>query len=641
MSDTGNGYFEPGSKLTVEQAVVIVYRSYKQIPKLVKSDSDGIETNVEQTVKSFECGLTETYDGSSYYIKENGSELMRFESDVYSRIFCDEYSGKRLAFAVNFNDKTDVYDLGTKELLYTIPYITYRTDAENGWVYVYSSRFMPAYSGLYSMDGKELIAPEYSEKELNTISKNDFDLPQEEYRAPDGWIYYSNWNDNGSLNKVDTNGENGKCLVQGLDCYDTEYFKGTLFFKARENDALYCIDKDGEDFTKISDNAELFWPRVYSFRSDVSGDIDIRTDVNGNKVLTGFTCYYYEKKEESFGGKLFYGEPVECSREYALENGISLLEDEEAYILYEFSADNGEADAKKVADFPAYNITSDLENDKMYFMNADELVRSGGSPIYIYDGKDITAVSDGVKAVEFGFWYDPKTSEPDMSRLCYITQDEIEAGTYHVLDPDTGETTVENFTKYVYEPKKIQIYGDISTDDLEVWRDLDTLTLYIEYNGSQKDLGQSTPVFREGNWIYYWNTMNISYGWSSSMPIRVIGNQMHEVRAYNYVTDEDVLAADDYDLFWQSADNLCIYATPMLQYRVFENSKTVSVYPCKGISKYGEARCFDKFIDVVWQPDYLYKIDTDGNITAVTDCDTEYWLYVPEGEDKPEMQQWG
>ena len=73
---------------------------------------------------------------------DNGVELMSFEEDVYTKLLSCNGTGRRLVFAVNFNDKTDVYDLDTGDMLCSIPYIVYKIDADKGHAYVYSSRFM-------------------------------------------------------------------------------------------------------------------------------------------------------------------------------------------------------------------------------------------------------------------------------------------------------------------------------------------------------------------------------------------------------------------------------------------------------------------------------------------------------------------
>ncbi len=637
MNGAEDRAFRPKAELTVEQAVIMAYRFYKRLPRLINSDNDNMSGTQEETVQSFENGLVQTYDGESYYIKDEDMILMSFESDVYSKLLSGSGDGKRLAFAVNFNDNTDVYDLESGELLYTIPYIVYKLD--DGYAYVYSSRYMPAYSGMYSMDGKELVSPEYSENELEIIAANGFEVPEPQYRAPDGWIYYSNQDDNGSLWKTDSNGENRQCLVRGLDCYDTEYYKGILYFKAHEDPALYRIGSDGEDFVKLSEEAELVWPTIDMMRGEFYNKLNIYTDVNGNKSSMDLVYQKNEVKEESFGGSIFYGEPVIYIREYMVYSEM-LTQQDDAYMLYEIAADGSENEGRLIADFPVYNLIGGGSAGNMYFLNANDLMESGESEIYVYDGNTLGTVADGVKVTNINFLQNSETNEPDTGKLCYTVMEELEEGTYHILDLNTGETTAETFQKRESAPKRTSYYEDLSTGDMTVWKDTGAEKLYVEYNGTTKDLGDTVPIHRDGEWIFYLNQINATYVWFSAIPIRPLLQEDDVVRAYNYVTGEDIAVASDLDEPWVETGSVYIYSAPTMMYKRLSAEGCVSVYPSKGISPYGEVETITKCAENLWQPNYLYKVDKDGNVTALTDCGTEAWCYVPDGADQPSIRQW-
>ena len=633
MSGTG-GAFEPKGELSIEQAVVIADRIYKSIPQLVSADED--EPDIDSG-RDIGCGLTETYNGAEYVVSDNGAELMAFEADVYSKLTAAEHNGRRLICAVNFNDKTDVYDADTRGLVTTIPYIVYK--AENGYLYVYSSRFMPAYSGLYSPDGTELIAPEYSEKELEAIVANNFEVPAEQRRGADGWIYYSDQNTGGSLCKTDTNGENTQCLVSGLDCVDTEYYKGKLYFKAKQDNALYRVDQDGQGLVKLAEDAELIWAPIRIFEETYYNEPEIYTDVNGNKDISDIADSYYIEKEPSFGNRLIIGERREYMREFPMGGGVTWTSGSDAYILYELDAEGDNAEPRRIADFPAYYITGGGEGRELYFLNADELAKNGDSPIYVYDGETLTVLENGIRVSCIGYPYDRGTSESDTEKLCYVIRDEIGANKYHVLDLVTGESAAGEFEEYIEEHEKVQVYDEFCTEDMKVTRGTDTKILSVEYNGEKTDLGEGTPIFREGSRIYYRPYVNGTYGGGgSATPMRSISSNALEVRVYDYMTGEDKPAASDHYLVWSQTDDVYTYATTLLMYRQLENGGSVAVYPNKGIFRYGEPTSFGKLREVIWQPGYLYKTDTDGNLSAVTDCDTEYWLYVPNGADIAEQQ---
>ena len=641
MTDTGSGSFEPKARLTVEQAVIIVYRMYNNIPKLVDSDNETADGAGEQTVRELGDGLEETYDGGVYRIKKDGETLMQLEADVYSKLLYGKNNGAEYIFAVNFNDKTDVYDLGTKELLYTIPYIVYRLDNENGLAYVYSSRFMPAYSGVYGMDGAELAKPEYSERELELMAENGFREPEEEYRAADGWIYYSNWNDSGHLYKVDTNGENKKLLVSGLDCCDTEYFKGMLYFKAKENGALYCTDSEGGKLFTLSEseNAEMVWPRASLFNSEAYEDGDIITDINGNRFVIGRDSIYYDRRGQVFDGWLMYGEPADYTREFTEPDGGTASVSSSACILYRFRTANGGIEREKIADYPVYKLSVSADGDAVWFMNAQELAETGESQIYVYDGKDITDAADGIKAIDIGFCYDKDKDGADMSKLCFITMDEIGKGTYHAMDIKTGEITQEQLEQPRYEQSDGHVYSGISADDMKAYGTEDR-TLVIEYNGTKTELGKADPIYREGSTVYYSKDINMLYGYGSSNPLRRVVNSERDIYWYDYVTGEKGYAAGDFDCRWDEFDGAYIYTTPLMQYRMLSGGGSVSVYPNKGINKYGAVGLLSTLSDVIWQNDHLYKIDKDGVFTDVTCSDAGYWVYVPNGSDEAAMSQW-
>lgn len=633
MGDTGIGSFEPKKELTVEQAVAVANRMYKGIPQLVTSDSGGITGSGEQDVKELGAGLTETYDGSVYRVKENGTELMSFEADVYSKLFTAESGGRRIVLAVNFNDKTDAYDLDTGELLYTIPYITYKI--EDGHAYVYSSRFMPAYSGIYSLDGTELAAPEYSEKELDSIAENGYAVPEEEYRAADGWVYYVDLDDEREIYKTDTNGENTKKLTAGIGCDGMSYVHGMLYFYNRDNTALYCIDTNGDNLVKLGDNTEYIEPVTQLFSGTVYNDHDVSKDVYGNKLLMSPGAGSYNAPGGSFGDMVLVGERDELIREVTMNDGAVASIGEPAYILYKVSMNGGETERKQIADFRACYISGNGRS--VYFLSADELEKNGESKIYVYDGVNVTTAADGASAAYFAFWYESGLLDPDLGRLCYITEDEIGEGTYHVYDMITGETKVHEFVRSESAPAEIVTNEQVSGDGVTVRRNNKAQEVIVEYNGTEKSLGDVWPFWREDELIYYRLNDGDIYGWSPSNPIRNIANTGDEIRAYNYVTGDNMIVANDYNIYWRSSD-LGIYATPMMQYRLLKNGSSISIFPSKGISRYGEVRVIGKLWDVMWQPRHLYKLDTEGVMTAITDCETGDWIYVPNGVEEPAAQ---
>ncbi len=651
MTNMGDGSFEPKGELSVEQAVVIAYRFYELLPRLIRPDNDGLDSAEEQVIQSYENGVEEIWDGNGYILRKDGEELMTFESDVYSTLLCCDYNGETLVFAVNFNDKTDVFRAETGEFLYTIPYIAYKLRPDEGYVYVYSSRFMPAYSGIYGFDGNEITAPEYSEVELSELAANGFTVPQEEYRAADGWIYYSNWNDNGHLYKVDSNGENKKLLVDGLDCYNTDYIDGMLYFQANEDNCLYCTDTDGSRLYKVSEKAGTFiWVGQHGFNDRVYDETDIGTSISGHRTLDAVMSFGVGNIEMTGGWKL-YGEDAHVEMEYTnTVTGEKTPIKIGAYTLKMFRINGGEAEYKTVADFPVANVISSFsDDDRILFTSCEEEQKTGSSPIYMYDGNELTCVSGELRAVTYGFMIKDETDFYDPfynNKVGFITPEELGGGTYHVVDLDTGEITQEKLrdagetadgtAETSDEPAR---YDDLSGGGYDIFRG-DDLSLYVRTETETRELGKGAAISRDGDTLYYtpaeFDDMGVAY--IGALNRSGLGGRLI---AYDLRTGEQKLISDSYMYPTGSSAGVMSILESTGQYRRIVNGEALTAYPNKGLHRYGEVGFIMHMNRNIWQPRYLYKLDTDGNFTQLTDCHTEYWLYVPNGADEKLFSQYG
>ncbi len=632
MNGTGGG-FEPKSGLSVEQAVIAVYRVYKWLPRLILPDNEGISGENEQTLQEYPNGAVEAFYGNSYLLKKDGKQLMTFETDVYSKILSCDYGGETLAFAVNFNDKTDVFRAETGEFMYTIPYIVYKLRPEEGHIYVYSSRFMPAYSGIYGFDGSEIIKPEYSETELEAIAANGYDIPQEQYRAADGWVYYSNWNDNGHLYKVDSNGENGKLLVDGLDCKNTYYFNGMLYFNAKEDGCLYCIDEDGNALQKISETpAQQIWVQKVGF-----DDLAEEKEVNLIEYSASRTLLYGTERFTGKNGRILYGEDASFEMEYVDEStGERTSVPLSAYILYEFSFGSGER--KKVADFPVNRVIwSSSGDDRVLFTNYEEAKKTGASPIYMYDGSELKCITGSLKAVTYGFMQEEGSGYGGDrligSKVGFVTPEDMDGDTYHIADLDTGEITVEKLREpaddeYSGGEDKMG-YDELSGDGYEIYRS--GMNLYVENGSETKSLGEGAALFRDGDILYYANYADL-------LGIDLYG---YALMAYNMRTGGQSIVSDRYVYCLGIRSDVMSFQEKTGHIKKIDGGETLTVYPNKGLKRYGEVDRIEHRMRQIWQPRYVYKIDKDGNCTQLTDCQSEFWLYVPNGADKASFCQYG
>lgn len=633
MSGSGGGSFDPGGELTVEQGVAVAYRMYKAVPRLIYSDDEGHENG--DVLQTYGGGISELYRDGRYVISDGSAELMSFETDVYSKILCCEYGGKRFAFAVNFNDKTDVYDLDSGSVLYSIPYIVYRLDAENGMAYVYSSRFMPAYSGLYSFGGEELAAPEYSETELLEIAENGFAVPQEEYRGADGWIYYANWNDNGHLYKIDSNGENKKLLVDGCDCINTQYKDGLIYYNSNEDNSLRCVDENGGSQYVISDKrAHLMHKDVMRFDTeDVPEDIKGYKDIYGNNYSVEYFSYCYCASDAPFFNSYeLYGENAYIERTIVYPDGGSFKAMCYAEYVYKFKVTGSGVEKEKIAEFPISNISFNKSGDKMYFMNGKEIAENGDSPIYVYDGETVSEVSPGLRAECYGFLFN---GEDQTDEIGYIPKEELWTGTYRVLDLAGGSIRQEQLLEYKEEEfDHYRVYDTGQADDkLSVIRS-GSEVLRVEYDGKATELDRAQFQDIVGDNIIY-----LKIG-GEARPVHMSSNigssETKELWAYNYKTGADMRLCDDFAsrLTYAVTEGNLIYRTPQNQYKIVLGTESRTVYPNKGLHRYGKTAYITRLYNVTWQKPYLYKVDTEGNLTQLTDCHTEKWIYVPNGSSE-------
>ena len=638
MSGIGGGSFGAKSELSFEQAVILVYRIYERLPRLIQSDNEGMSGGAGQVIQSYENGAEEIWDGNGYILRKDGEELMTFEADVYSKLLCCDYNGETLVFAVNFNDKTDVFRAETGEFLYTIPYIVYKLWPEEGYIYVYSSRFMPAYSGIYGFDGNEITAPEYSETELAELAANGFSMPQEEYCAADGWIYYSNWNDNGHLYKVDSNGENEKLLVDGFDCYSTAYIDGMLYFRAREDDCVYCTDTEGEKLYKISENPGMLMSGTVTGFSGV---------LSSNPFIAAHVIYYigYALLDEvSIDGWMLYGENSPVDMEYTDEySGERESYQLEAYTLHMFRINNGVIERKTITDFPVNEVfMSHLDDDRIFFTNYEEEAKTGGSPLYMYDGTELKCISGDLKAERYGFLVKDAYNSDDPvchDKIGFVTAEEEENGTYHVIDLNTGEITQESYKTAEDVPETpadedMQPYPAMSGGGYDVLVD-DNDEVYVRSETGTAALGRVVPVYRSEDILYC-----CKYSENSTPSPSIMfadGSSRNELFAYDMSTGEKRLISDEFMYKLSTDHDPLSFVEATGQCMQVVNGEARTSYPNKGLHRYGEVENITYMQRRIWQPRYLYKYDMDGNFTQLTDCHTEYWLYVPNGSERAEL----
>ena len=632
MSDMDDGCFHGSDNMTIEQAVSVIYRMYKQIPRVVQSDNEDGETS-----RDIGAGLTEEITEAYYNIKSGDDTVMSLETDVYSKVLAADYNGSKLIFAVNFNDKTDVFNSGTNELMYTISYIVNEVNEENGFVYTLSSRFMPCYTGIFGMDNTELLKPEYSRAEADAIAANGMEIPTEKYRVPDGFIYYADWNNGGHMYRVDSNGENNQLIVDGLDCTNLQYIDGKIYFNDNKAWGLHSVNPDGTGLTDVTKgwgflhytNRVAMYPYIYD-EYQVWGK-----DIYGFYESSGF----FRSDDESYlrnsytsafgdGSLLYYTYEADAMKRQTLDG---ITDHRNGYKVFRYTPDG---QSIPLADFYINDIFSSQDGDgKLYFQNEEELYTTGESPIYVNDNGELKCISGDYKAAFFGFGYDHEINKVDTSKIAFTTQNEVLKGTYHLIDLTTGEITQETLTEkdpYSNEIEERYYYKKLSNDEVSVWSDYNDDKIYIEYNGKVTNLGAVRPLKLCGDILFYCDDVsNLNYPSHRSV-------SQNSIKSLNYKTGEIKSIGDDFSDIMNTNSDIMLYQTSIGEVKRLESGgAAVTVFPNKGIFRYGE---LDKIVHMpkfLGEKDCLYKIDKNGNITKLTDIDSQNAMYIPNDGSNP------
>ncbi|MDO5397601.1 MAG: DUF5050 domain-containing protein [bacterium] len=242
----------PKENMTIEQAITAAYRMWKQILTVPRADGSGIQDGTETLIQVYGNGVEEYKTSMYYLLKKEGKLLKQFENDVYKNVYCaDTADGRCIAAAQTYYGSTELYDLSDGGMTAKLNYMTYGMDSE--YIITKSSDMGPMAFGLCDYSGNTVLEPVYSMEEIDILRQNGFNTIEMPYRKPDGWIYYSDWNDNGKMYRIDSNGENKQLLCEE-DCFNTHYIDGFLYYSVRgENEnKLFCMKSDGTEKEQIS-----------------------------------------------------------------------------------------------------------------------------------------------------------------------------------------------------------------------------------------------------------------------------------------------------------------------------------------------------------------------------------------------------
>lgn len=156
--------FTPNNSITIEQAVLMTYRLYTELP-VFNADSGATVSgdSGEVVLKSFNNGYYESKQGNSLFISDGVNRIMEFETDIYSDLICCTNSTANYVFAVRYDKTTDVYDLDTEGFLFNIPYRV--MSCSDKYIFV-TTRESSSLFGVYDLNGTEVLPPEYTINDL-------------------------------------------------------------------------------------------------------------------------------------------------------------------------------------------------------------------------------------------------------------------------------------------------------------------------------------------------------------------------------------------------------------------------------------------------------------------------------------------
>lgn len=238
--------------LTIEQAITVAYRIWMKIPGINEADGFGMNPTENPLIQTYTNGIEEYLLPLKYQLKKDGMILKEFESDVYRNILCIDTADRQcIAAAQTYNNMIEVYELSSGVMLSSFSGLLNGINPD--CIITKSDNTKYTSFGAYIYSTNTVFEPVYSMEEIDFLRQSKTEPLKLSRREPDGWIYYSYWNDNGKMYRIDSNGEN-KQLLCNEDCFDTVYANGRLYFSVRgENEGrLFCIKPDGTGMEQIS-----------------------------------------------------------------------------------------------------------------------------------------------------------------------------------------------------------------------------------------------------------------------------------------------------------------------------------------------------------------------------------------------------
>lgn len=640
ISGTDNNMFAPKDNLTIEQAITLVYRLYSYLPTGQEADGARLDGKTEETVQTYSNGIEETKKGNMLYLKQNGQILTEFETDIYSNIYCETVDGRIFVAAQNFYGKTDIYDVAEKTITAKLPYPVYSVDSE--YITVKSSVIGPFSFGLYDWNGNKVTDTNYSLEELQQLKSNGFSSLTAQYNSPSGMIYFSDWNDGGSLCSIDSNGENKRKLSDKNCVSRIYYLNDRLYYIAEENGiySLYSVKTDGTGEVKINDYTNL--PQNVCF-IDKYNSLKIDLD-NTSSVISVQTIY---NTEDSLNERYIQIAEIDGWIYYLSDNKLYTDGEYNSICRFRINYDNT-VEKEQITDEIMYTgFTVNFKDGKVYFMDESKRLKNVDnsniiySDLYCFDGKNLTKINGDLPIIDYGFYED---------KLLFYVGDNYNDYTVYAAEPDGSNAQVMEDVKEAQERiRNLEnaLQDSAFENDVIYWVPENPIFVYDKYSDDKYTVLQKTR-YVENEYIYESyvkdssgkeiliseNYVNILARYDNVLlyfESDTISNS-HDIIHYDMDTGvKRIVANNHYISFEYMADKYLFYYDRNLniwRYDI-ENDITEEIAPNSGTYKYGAV------YDMFGKNDGMYKLDTDGNYCLVTN--REYaanCLYVENGTGK-------
>ena len=181
ISGLDGSVFAPKSGITIEQAVLMTYRMYNELPVFNSGGSPAVSADSGEVIlRSFNNGYYESKQGNRLFLSDGVDRVMEFETDIYSDIICCTNSTANYVFGLRYDKTTDVYDIDTKAFLFNIPYRV--MSCSDKYIFV-TTKESSSLFGVYGLDGSEVLPPQYTVNDLR--GKGYYDITATLTELPD------------------------------------------------------------------------------------------------------------------------------------------------------------------------------------------------------------------------------------------------------------------------------------------------------------------------------------------------------------------------------------------------------------------------------------------------------------------------